>query len=179
MAITVLIGLCVLPASKLQGSVVVALNPDAGETVGWPRFTKTVATVYRSLPVSERDRTAIFTQNYGEAGAIAHFGPSLGLPYPYGGHNGWALSGPPPNADTVALLVGLDRQQAAAAFIGCEIHTRIDDGVGPSNNERWFGTAEANGAWSALWPSLRHYDRPGSSSRRTDTNESPKPSSAM
>ncbi|MGI8571090.1 MAG: glycosyltransferase family 39 protein [Solirubrobacteraceae bacterium] len=160
-AASVLIGLCVVPASDLQGSVVIALNPDAGETVGWPRFTNTVASVYRSLPVSERDRTAIFTQNYGEAGAIAHFGPALGLPYPYSGHNGWTLWGPPPNADTVALLVGLDRQQAAAAFTDCEIHARINDGVGLSNNEQgapvWVCRGERR-PWSILWPSLRHYD---------------------
>jgi hypothetical protein len=159
--ISAVIGLCVLPARDLQGSVVMALNPDAGETVGWPRFADTVAAVYRSLPVAERQHAAIFTQNYGEAGAIAHFGPSRRLPYPYSGHNGWALWGPPPNGDTVALLVGLDRYQVAAAFTGCSVRARIDNGVGLANNEQdapvWVCTGERR-PWSLAWRSLRHYD---------------------
>ena len=160
-AASVVIGLPVLPARDLQGSIVVALNPDASETVGWSRFTTTVATVYHSLPASERARTAIFTQNYGEAGAIAHFGPALGLPYPYSAHNGWALWGPPPNRDNVALLVGLDRQQAATAFTNCEIRARINNGYGLNNQEQgalvWVCTGERR-PWTILWPSLRHYD---------------------
>nr|MDQ2897079.1 hypothetical protein [Actinomycetota bacterium] len=160
-AASVVIGLPVLPARDLQGSVVIALNPDAGETVGWPRFTNTVASVYHSLASSERVHTAIFTQNYGEAGAIAHFGVSLGLPYPYSGHNGWALWGPPPNRDTVALLVGLDRQQATTAFTHCEIHARIRNGYDLGNQEQgalvWVCTGGRR-PWSILWPSLRHYD---------------------
>ncbi|MGH2916642.1 MAG: glycosyltransferase family 39 protein [Solirubrobacteraceae bacterium] len=160
-AASVVLGLPVLPPRDLQGSVVMALNPDAGETVGWPRFTDTIAIVYHSLPPSERARTAIFTQNYGEAGAIAHFGAALGLPYPYSGHNGWALWGPPPNRDTAALLVGLDRQQAAAAFTNCEVRARINNGYGLSNQEQgalvWVCSGERR-PWTILWPSLRHYD---------------------
>jgi len=160
-ATSVVIGLCVLPERDLQGSVVMALNPDAGETVGWPRFTRTVATVYRSLTSFQRAHTAIFTQNYGEAGAIAHFGPALGLPYPFSGHNGWALWGPPPDADTVAVVVGLDRQRVSASFTGCSVRARIDDGVGLNNTEQgnpvWVCTGERR-PWSRLWRSLRHYD---------------------
>ena len=160
-AASVVIGLPVLPARDLQGSVVMALNPDAGETVGWPRFANTVAGVYRSQPSAERARTAIFTQNYGEAGALAHFGASIGLPYPYSGHNGWALWGPPPNGDTVALLVGLDAQQAARSFTNCEVQARINNTSGLSNQEQgalvWVCTGERR-PWSVLWPSLRHYD---------------------
>ncbi len=131
-----MIGLDVLPVRELRGSVVLKLNPDAGETVGWPRFSDTVAAVYRSLPASTRARTAIFTHNYGEAGAIAHYGPALGLPYPYSGHNGWALWGPPPNSDTTALLVGIDRQQAEHDFTGCRLRARINNGEGLDNQEQ-------------------------------------------
>ena len=40
----------------------------------------TVARVYNSLPPDVRARTAIFAQNYGQAGAIDLFGPKYGLP---------------------------------------------------------------------------------------------------
>ncbi|MGH2889224.1 MAG: glycosyltransferase family 39 protein, partial [Solirubrobacteraceae bacterium] len=160
-AISAVIGLDVLPERTLQGSVVMALNPDSGETVGWPRFVHTVASVYDTLPASARARTAIFTDNYGEAGAIAHFGPTLGLPYPHSGHNSWWLWGPPPDLDTVAILVGLDRAQAAADFTGCRLRAQIDDGVGLDNQEQDAPVLLCAGErrpWSALWPALRHYD---------------------
>ncbi|MEO6859205.1 MAG: glycosyltransferase family 39 protein [Solirubrobacteraceae bacterium] len=160
-AISAVIGLDVLPIRDLGGSVVLKLNPDAGETVGWPRFTDTIAAVYHSLPADTRARAAIFTHNYGEAGAIAHFGPALGLPYPYSGHNGWALWGPPPNSDTTALLVGIDRQQAKHDFTGCRLHARINNGQSLNNQEQNAPILICTGErrpWSRLWPTLRHYD---------------------
>jgi hypothetical protein len=160
-ALSAVIGLDLLPVRDLHGSVVLKLNPDAGETVGWPRFSDAIAAVYRSLPAGMRARAAIFTENYGEAGAIAHYGPALGLPYPYSGHNGWALWGPPPNGDTVAVLVGIDRQPAERNFTGCRLRTQIDNGQGLDNQEQNAPVLVCTGErrpWSALWPSLRHYD---------------------
>ncbi|MGH2857042.1 MAG: glycosyltransferase family 39 protein [Solirubrobacteraceae bacterium] len=160
-AMSAVLGLDVLPERDLQGSVVMSLNPDSGETVGWPRFARTVASVYDSLPAATQARTAIFTDNYGEAGALAHFGPALGLPYPHSGHNAWWLWGPPPDQDTSAILVGLYRAQAATDFTGCRLRARIDDGVGLNNQEQGTPVLACTGErrpWSALWPSLRHYD---------------------
>lgn len=160
-AISAVIGLDVLPVRDLRGSVVLALNPDAGETVGWPHFTGAIAAVYRSLPAAERARTAIFTRNYGEAGAIAHYGAALRIPYPYSGHNGWTLWGPPPNTDTTALLVGIDPQQAESDFTGCRLRTRISNGEGLNNQEQDAPVMLCTGEhrpWSLLWPALRHYD---------------------
>ena len=138
-----------------------AVNPDAGEMVGWPRFVDSVAAAYHSLPSAQRQKAAIFTQNYGEAGAIAKFGPARGLPAPYSGHNGWALWGPPPDADTTAVVVGLDPFETRRYFRGCGVRARIDNGLGLNNDEQgrsvWICSSERR-SWSALWSSLRHYD---------------------
>jgi hypothetical protein len=160
-ATSAVIGLCVLPERDLQGSIVMALNPDTGEMVGWPRFMDTVESVYRSVTPAQRARIAIFAENYGEAGAIAHFGPSGGLPYPYSGHNGWTLWGPPPDSKTVALLVGFDPFQAERDFTGCSVRARIDNGVGLENDEQGRAVIVCTGErrpWSRMWRSLRHYD---------------------
>jgi hypothetical protein len=160
-AINAVIGLCLLPVRDLQGSVVMALNPDAGEMVGWPRFTATVAQVFYSIPAPERASAVILTNNYGEAGAIAHFGPADGLPYPYSGHNGWTFWGPPPNSMRTVVLVGIGDREAHQDFTGCRLRTRIDDGVGLHNNEQgepvWLCSGEA-APWSSLWSHLRHFD---------------------
>ena len=44
--VSAVIALPLLPERSLQGSIVMAVNPDQGETVGWPRFVGTVATAW-------------------------------------------------------------------------------------------------------------------------------------
>jgi len=54
----------------------------------------TVARVYDGLPADVRTRTAIFAQNYSQAGAVDLFGPKYGLPKAIGGHQSYYLWGP-------------------------------------------------------------------------------------
>ncbi|MFL5876186.1 MAG: ArnT family glycosyltransferase [Solirubrobacteraceae bacterium] len=63
--------------SERDTGPVIALNPDLGETVGWPAFARTVAWVY-----PHGTRAAILTRNCGEAGAIDRYGPASGCPTP-------------------------------------------------------------------------------------------------
>lgn len=161
-AIGTLLGLSVLPEDRLGGSFVLKLNSSAGEMVGWPRFTETVATVYRALPPNTRTRTAIFTLNYGEAGAIDLYGPAIGLPQAFSGHNGFAEWGPPPNSDTSVVVVGEELEQIERRdFLDCRVKAHIDDGVGVDNQEQgvpvWFCPDERQ-PWSRLWAGLRHFD---------------------
>ncbi len=57
-------------------------------------MTATVARVYNGLPPEVRAKTAIFGQNYGQAGAIDRFGPEYGLPPAISGHQSYFLWGP-------------------------------------------------------------------------------------
>jgi hypothetical protein len=61
---------------------------------GWEEMAATVAGVYNSLPPEVRAKTAVFTQNYGQAGAIDLFGPKYGLPPAISGHQNYFLWGP-------------------------------------------------------------------------------------
>ena len=67
------IALPVLPAR--DAGPVIAVNPDVGETIGWPDLVATVAGVRQRLPRTAQ--VVILTENYGEAGAIDRFGPAL------------------------------------------------------------------------------------------------------
>jgi 4-amino-4-deoxy-L-arabinose transferase-like glycosyltransferase len=60
---------------------------------GWEEMAATVARVYNGLPPEVRERTAIFGQNYGQAGAIDLFGPRYGLPPAISGHQSYFLWG--------------------------------------------------------------------------------------
>jgi len=79
-ALSAVIALPILPARDLRGSLVMALNPAQGETVGWPRFVQTVSDAWRKMPPAVRQHTAIVTRNYGEAGAIDLSRQTLRLP---------------------------------------------------------------------------------------------------
>jgi Dolichyl-phosphate-mannose-protein mannosyltransferase len=159
-AISAVIALPLLPERHLQGSVVMALNPDQGETVGWPRFVQTVSSAWRQIPADTRSNTAIFTSNYGEAGAIDVLGPALQLPRVYSGHNGFSQWGQPPAADTRALLVGFNNAADAAPYFDqCRTLATVDDGVGLNNQEQGLPLmlCRTTASWSTLWPHLTHY----------------------
>jgi len=159
--VSAFIALPLLPERSLQGSFTMAVNPDQGETVGWPRFVDAVTAAWRRIPPAERARTALFTQNYGEAGAVDLLAPRGTLPRAYSGHNGFSEWGGPPARDTHALIVGFDGPaDAAPSFAGCRRLGRVDNGVGLQNDEQGLPLllCRPTASWSALWPRLRHYD---------------------
>jgi len=138
-----------------------ALDSAQGDTVGWPSFVGTVSRAWREIPASERAHTAIFTGNYGEAGAIDLLEPKLGLPRAYSGHNGFSEWGIPPVTDTRALLAGFnDAADSAPNFDQCRTLAIVDNGVGLSNDEQHLPImlCHITRPWTALWPRLRHYD---------------------
>jgi len=61
---------------------------------GWEEMVREVARIYNGLPPDVRTRTAIFGQNYGQAGAVDLFGAKYGLPKAIGGHQTYFLWGP-------------------------------------------------------------------------------------
>src|SRR4029078_11547118 len=96
-------------ASALATVPLQNVNYNLGEVVGWPEFVRTISDVARSLPPSERRNVVLFTGNYGEAGAIDRFGPALGLPQAYSGHNNYWWWRPPRQTGGVTVAVGFDR----------------------------------------------------------------------
>lgn len=154
-ATSVIIALPVLPAGS--AGPVIAVNGDIGETMGWPEFARTIADVYRGLP--DARGAVIFTGNYGEAGAIDRFGPALGLPRAYSGHNAYAEWGPPPEGGAPVIVVGVQPRLTATYFRNCTIVARIANHAGVQNEEQGRPVLVCEGpqsSWSFVWPELRH-----------------------
>jgi hypothetical protein len=149
----------VVPTDALAGTPIVDINYDAGETVGWPAFVRTVAHVHRSLSSAERDHATVLAQNYGEAGAVDRYGPELGLPRAYSGHNSYAEWGPPPESATVAIVIGYDQSRLRTWFGSVEEAARIDNGLDLDNDEQdtpiWL-CRDRRAPWSQIWPGVRH-----------------------
>jgi 4-amino-4-deoxy-L-arabinose transferase-like glycosyltransferase len=158
-AFSSLIALPLLPVRDLQGSIVMAINPAQGDTVGWPSFVGTVRRAWLAIPAAERAHTAIFTANYGEAGAIDLLGSRL--PRAYSGHNGFTEWGEPPDSDTSAMLTGFGApDQVGPAFERCRTLAVVNNGVGLNNQEQNDPVmlCRLRLSWRQAWPSLRHYD---------------------
>jgi hypothetical protein len=136
---------------------VIAVNDDVGETIGWPELARIVAHVVRELPNAER--AVILTRNYGEAGAIERYGPALGLPRAYSGHNAYGDWGPPPDGSSPVIAVGLRPREIAAHLRGCTVAARIDNRAGVENAEQGKPVMVCRGprgTWAQHWPALRH-----------------------
>ena len=105
--------------------------------------------------------TAIFTDNYGEAGAIDILGTERRLPRAYSGHNGFSQWGMPPSFDTYAMLAGFNSgADAAPYFDECRNLAVVNNGLGLGNDEQGLPVmlCRTGAPWSALWPHLRHYN---------------------
>jgi hypothetical protein len=61
---------------------------------GWKEMAEAVAGAYNNLSPEDKQRCAIFGQNYGQAGAIDLFGAKMGLPNAISGHQSYFYWGP-------------------------------------------------------------------------------------
>ncbi len=139
------LGLPLLPVDRL--GPVLALNEDAGETVGWPALVRTVEGVAPPGAV-------VLTQNYGQAGAVDRFSPRLAPAY--SGHNGYGLWGPPPERALPVVAVGLPDADRERWLTGCRLAGVVEPGV--DNTERGTRVHVCDGhrrTWAALWPQVR------------------------
>ncbi|MGH9858707.1 MAG: glycosyltransferase family 39 protein, partial [Candidatus Acidiferrales bacterium] len=83
---------------------------------GWEEMVQAVARAYERLTPQERAKAAIFTSNYGEAGAIDFFGAKYGLPKAISGHNNYFLWGPPDHEVEIVITVGESREDVLETF---------------------------------------------------------------
>jgi hypothetical protein len=75
---------------------------------GWKQMAEETARIYKSLSPEEQARTAIFANNYGEAGAIDFFGPRFGLPKSICNHQSYWLWGPRDYDGSIVIVLGSD-----------------------------------------------------------------------
>jgi hypothetical protein len=113
------------------------------------------------LSSSEAGHTVIITSNYGEAGAIDRYGPPLGLPKPYSGHNQLYLDASPPDDATTAIVVGAQIRSTRQYFRSCTDAGRLDNGADVDNEEQDQPITLCRGPvpdWRTIWPAFQHLD---------------------
>ena len=126
-----------LPISET--SAVLAVNPDAGETIGWPSFADQVES-------ATPEGYVVVTANYGEAGALERY-TDLEV---FSGHNGYGLW-EVPSGSTPALLVGFD----PVFCVESEEVGRIEMPVDNDEDGTLLTTCTPVAPWAELWPGIR------------------------
>lgn len=126
---------------------------------GWPEMAATVAGVYNRLPDDVRSKTAIFGQNYGEAGAIDLFGPRYGLPKAISGHQNYFLWGP--REYTGESMIVMDDSPARLEEIFSDVHKAASVYHPYSMPYRHFDVYYCRGMkrpLKELWPRVKNWD---------------------
>jgi hypothetical protein len=155
------IALPLVPLSALGSSPIPSINPTAGDSVGWPAYVREIAAVYDGLPTREADGAVVVASNYGEAGAVARFGPALGLPAVFAAQNQLYFQARPPSGTRVVVVVGGQLPDARRWFAGCIVKTRLENGQDVDNEEQGEPVAvchDPRAPWPAIWAALQHYD---------------------
>ncbi len=159
-AVIAVMMLPILPPATLANTPIPGIYNVSAEQIGWPELVATVEEVVAAMPADERERAAILTANYGEAGALTLLG-SPGLPPVYSGHNSFADWGPPPDELSVAIIVAhWDPTAFSVDFGQCQRRATITNAAGVQNEELGAGVwvcPEPRRRWSELWEQLSFY----------------------
>ncbi|WP_106319247.1 glycosyltransferase family 39 protein [Actinoplanes italicus] len=150
----------VIPEKDLAGSLPAAVNQTIPEQVGWRGYVWQIGGVYADLPRTDQQRAVLFTGNYGEAGALDRYGPSLRLPPVYSGHNELHRYGPPPDSATIAVAVLDASPERASRMLGsCAPKAVLRNAAGVDNEENGVRVyvCRLSEPWSVIWPRLQHY----------------------
>jgi hypothetical protein len=155
-AVSLVLGLPLVPVGSVGATPVPDVNLLAQDSVGWPAYVRQVTDVYDALP--ERAHAAVFTSNYGEAGALHQQRPEVPV---YSAQNALYEQARPPASVTTLVVVGGQYPEVRTLFDRCTVRARLDNGVDVDNEEQGLPVAVCTGptaGWDVLWPRLHHLD---------------------
>ncbi|MEJ2545395.1 MAG: glycosyltransferase family 39 protein [Calditrichaceae bacterium] len=93
-----------------------AIPQDYADMTGWTELAGIVRNTYNSLTDEEKNRTAIFTGNYGQAGAIRYHTKNDGLPEPISFNDNFILWAPSNVDIDVLIYVNYDTTDVSNYF---------------------------------------------------------------
>lgn len=125
---------------------------------GWEEMARVVANVYHELPAEEQTRTAIFGQNYGQAGAIDFYGPRYGLPPAISGHQNYFLWGPRGYTGESLIVLGDRREVLESKCAEVTLVGRVEHRYSMLYNQfEVFHCRGIKPSLPELWPQLKRW----------------------
>ena len=160
------------PAQYIRYTKALHLQPPAIEThklgplpqlyadqFGWEEMEAAVARVYNSLPEDVRVVTAIFGQNYGQAGAIDLFGPRHGLPPAISGHQNYFFWGPRNYTGESVIVMAGQQQDLEQRFASVQKVARVYHPYSmPYEHFDIFYCRGLRQPLKEIWPQVKRWD---------------------
>ena len=131
------------------------------DEIGWQELVTQTSRAWLSIPPAERRNTALLAHNYGEAGALALYGPALHLPTPLSGHLSFQYWHPQHMPQHHLLTVGFDAKALTGICASMHIIARINNSWHLSNQEQGLPimTCTLNQSLGQLWTTRIATDR--------------------
>jgi hypothetical protein len=148
-----------VPRSE-HGHMSTPLPQHYADEFGWEEMAAATARVYHSLTPEEQAKTAIFADNYGEAGAIDFFGPKYGLPKAISGHQTYFLWGPRNYTGEIVIVLGSanpdnDRKLFESVQVGAQLNNPY---AIQHENRAILLCRGLRGNLQELWPKVKKWD---------------------
>jgi 4-amino-4-deoxy-L-arabinose transferase-like glycosyltransferase len=138
------------------------VNEDFREQIGWPELVETVAKLRDRLPAEDQAHLGILAANYGEAGALALYGPQYGLPRVISGVNSFWARGygdPPPQT---LIVLGENPESLGRWFESCQVVAQNKNRYGIVNEESRYHRdiylcRKLRQPWPEFWKKYRNF----------------------
>jgi len=126
---------------------------------GWEEMVVTVSRAYDLLPPEIRAKTAIFGQNYGQAGAIDFFGPKYGLPNAISAHQNYFYWGPRDYTGESMIIMDDRPEVLARLFDHVEKVARVEHQYSmPYQHFDVFHCTGIKMPMEELWPKIKKWN---------------------
>jgi hypothetical protein len=142
------------PINTHWGKVVMMINEDFREELGWQELTETVAKIRDAMPEQDRARLGILAMNYGEAGAMSLYGRQFGLPRVISGVDSFWQRGYGNPAPETLIVLGASGSFVNSRFAGCQVsgHPRNRYRMPNSENQLHKDIFVCHGLLNQSWP---------------------------
>lgn len=157
-----LVGLQLAPVNSTGWRISRAAHDNFAEQIGWQELVDEVARLYACLSPEEREHTAIFANNYGEAGAINLYGAKYGLPRAISTVNSYWYRGYGETPPQTVIVLGDDREGMADTPADCVVIGRVRNRFDVPNEEtrdhpEIFLCRNLRMNWADAWPRMRKF----------------------
>jgi hypothetical protein len=127
---------------------------------GWKEMAGVVAQAYNRLSPEDKQRCAIFGQNYGQAGAIDFLGAKMGLPNAISGHQNYFYWGPRGYTGECMIVMGDTAETLSRYFDSVEkVGTVYHPYSMPYEHFDVFLCRRPKfGTLQQIWPQLKDWD---------------------
>jgi len=131
------------------------------DSFGWEEMVQGVAKAYASVSEEERADTAIFANNFAEAGAVDIIGPKYSLPKAISGHQSYWLWGPRNYSGRTVIVLGSSPESEERDFNEVTVVAELHNPYAPPWENRKVLLCRGPKNFHSVqevWPKVKHWD---------------------